>query len=63
MARAAMYCRVSTEKQTEGYGLDAQRRILTDYCKREGHSAEFFVDAGISGETHLCTARVPAAPP
>ncbi len=52
MARAALYCRVSTEEQSEhGFGLDAQRRILTEYCQREGHSAEFFVDAGISGET------------
>ncbi len=52
MARAALYCRVSTEDQSEhGFGLDAQKRILTEYCQREGHSAEFFVDAGISGET------------
>jgi DNA invertase Pin-like site-specific DNA recombinase len=50
--RAALYCRVSTEEQSErGFGLDAQRRILTEYCQREGYSTEFFVDAGISGET------------
>ena len=49
--RAALYCRVSTAQQTEKFSLDAQRSILADYCKRDGHSAEFFVDAGISGET------------
>jgi site-specific DNA recombinase len=49
--RAALYCRVSTAAQTEKYSLGAQQSILADYCKREGHSTEFFEDAGISGET------------
>ncbi len=32
--RIAIYIRVSTaEQQTEGYGLEAQRRLLVDYVK------------------------------
>ena len=31
---AAIYTRVSTREQAEeGYSLDAQERLLTDYCK------------------------------
>lgn len=49
--KAAIYVRVSTEKQTEKYGLDAQKRILTDFCKQKGWDYEIYEDAGISGET------------
>src|SRR5713226_3824653 len=49
--KAAAYLRVSTEDQTEKYGLDVQRRVLTDFCKTRGWEAEFFVDAGISGKS------------
>jgi DNA invertase Pin-like site-specific DNA recombinase len=49
--RAACYCRVSTSAQAEKFGLDAQRRILVGHCQREGHSAEYFIDDGVSGET------------
>ncbi len=30
--RAGIYYRVSSEEQVDGYSLDAQRRILLDYC-------------------------------
>jgi site-specific DNA recombinase len=49
--RAAIYVRVSTQQQTEKYSLDAQKRILSDYCVRNGYEYEIYEDAGISGET------------
>jgi site-specific DNA recombinase len=49
--KAACYVRVSTDAQTERYGLPAQRRMLTDYCASRGWDAEIYEDAGISGET------------
>ena len=34
----AIYVRVSTTEQAqEGYSLDAQERLLTDYCKAHGY--------------------------
>jgi site-specific DNA recombinase len=49
--RAGLYLRVSTEQQTERYGLDAQRRMLVEFCERQGWDYEIYKDAGISGET------------
>ena len=49
--RAAIYVRVSTQQQTEKYSLDAQKRILSDYCDHNGYEYEIYEDAGISGET------------
>ncbi len=49
--RAGLYIRVSTERQTERYSLPAQRRLLVEYCERQGWEYELFEDAGISGET------------
>jgi len=49
--KAAIYVRVSTQQQTEKYSLDAQKRILSDYCDRHGYEYEIYEDAGISGET------------
>jgi site-specific DNA recombinase len=34
--RAGIYYRVSTEEQVDGFSLDAQRRILADYCAARG---------------------------
>jgi len=31
--RAALYARVSTEEQTEGYSLDAQVECFRRYCQ------------------------------
>jgi site-specific DNA recombinase len=33
------------------FSLEAQHRVLEDYCQHNGHSIALFVDAGISGET------------
>ncbi len=38
MQRAAVYVRVSSEEQVEGYSLDAQVRSATMYC--EAHDWE-----------------------
>jgi len=50
----AIYYRVSSHKQEEKYGLDAQRRILPDYCMKMDwyHDSELVYDeGGVSGET------------
>ncbi len=49
---AALYIRVSTEQQVEGFSLDAQRDALQDYCRKshiEVHKV--YVDAGRSGKS------------
>ena len=49
--KVAVYVRVSTEEQsTEGYSLDAQKDILTDYCIAEGWDiSDIYEDDGYSG--------------
>ena len=49
--RAALYIRVSTEEQaSEGFSLDAQRRILEDYCiVQDLDPVGPYVDDGYSG--------------
>ena len=48
--KAAIYLRVSTEEQTERYGLDMQRSRCLAYCQfREWEVAEVYEDAGITG--------------
>ena len=50
--RAAIYLRVSTEEQTERYGLDMQRSRCQKYCAfREWEVVEEYEDAGITGST------------
>lgn len=50
--RAAIYTRVSTEKQAEKHSLPAQRRIMAEVAKKRGLVVtEVYEDAGISGET------------
>ena len=49
--KAALYLRVSTDAQTERFSLPAQRRILAEFCERQGWQYEVYEDAGISGET------------
>lgn len=53
--RAALYIRVSTEEQAqEGYSLDAQKRILEDYCLiQDLETVGPYIDDGYSGRnTH-----------
>ena len=50
--RAALYARVSTEEQAEGWSLDAQIGACRAFCQSKGWSvAAEYVDAGISGTT------------
>lgn len=44
------YLRVSTESQTEKYGLDMQKQKILDYCERNGVIIDkWYVDGGYSG--------------
>lgn len=44
------YLRVSTEAQTEKYGLDVQKQKILDYCERNGVVVDkWYVDGGYSG--------------
>lgn len=44
------YLRVSTEAQTEKYGLDMQKQKILDYCERNGVVIDkWYVDGGYSG--------------
>lgn len=51
--RVAIYIRVSTAEQArEGYSLEAQEKVLRDYCKARGYEVvEIYSDEGISGGT------------
>ena len=51
--RAALYARCSTEEQTEGYSLDAQRRAFEDCCRRQNweNTAEYVEEHGVSGRS------------
>lgn len=49
MVKAVGYVRVSTEEQTEGYGLDIQKKAIKEYAKKNKIEVEIFEDAGISG--------------
>lgn len=50
--RAAIYTRVSTREQAvEGYSLDAQERLLTDFCKIKKYDIfKLYSDKGISAK-------------
>lgn len=44
------YLRVSTEAQTEKYGLDMQKQKILEYCDREGVAIDkWYIDGGYSG--------------
>lgn len=44
------YLRVSTESQTEKYGLDVQKQKILDYCEKKGVIVDkWYVDGGYSG--------------
>lgn len=50
--RVAIYTRVSTAEQArEGYSLDAQEKVLTDFCKLKKYEiVGIYSDEGISGK-------------
>ena len=44
------YLRVSTEAQTEKYGLDMQKQKILEYCEKEGIKIDkWYIDGGYSG--------------
>ena len=50
--RAALYARVSTEEQTEGYSIDAQRRAFQRLCDERGWTPlHEYIEAGKSAHT------------
>ncbi len=50
--RAGLYARVSTEEQTEGYSIDAQRRAFQALCQGRGWIAEHeYLEEGKSART------------
>lgn len=51
--RVAIYARVSTiEQAEEGYSIDEQQRLLTEWCERNGYIVhEVYADRGISGKS------------
>src|SRR5687768_9821207 len=55
---AAIYVRVSSKEQVEGYSLDAQRRACRELCASRGYQvvAEY-ADEGLSAHTDNLTKR------
>ena len=50
--RAVGYVRVSTEDQTKGYSLDAQRAEIQRYCEQHGYElVRIYPDEGVSAHT------------
>jgi site-specific DNA recombinase len=50
MKKNVAYLRVSTESQTEKYGLDVQRQKILEYCEKKGVVInKWYVDGGYSG--------------
>lgn len=48
--KAALYCRVSTDIQNEGYSIDAQKELLAAFCKaKQIDDYSFYIDGGFSG--------------
>ena len=55
---AVGYIRVSTEDQTQGYSLDAQRAGIQEYCERNGYQlVRFYSDEGVSAHTDKISKR------
>ena len=56
--RAVGYIRVSTEDQTHGYSLDAQRAEIERYCEQNGYQLDrFYADEGVSAHTDRISKR------
>jgi site-specific DNA recombinase len=41
LSKAALLCRVSTKDQEEGYSLEAQEKLLREYCVKNGFEVSF----------------------
>ena len=55
---AVGYIRVSTEDQTQGYSLDAQRAGIQEYCERNGYQlVRIYADEGVSAHTDKISKR------
>jgi site-specific DNA recombinase len=51
LQQVAIYCRVSTEEQADGFSLDAQKTVLTAYAESKGYKIfDYYVDEGYSGK-------------
>ncbi|WP_052738057.1 recombinase family protein [Bacillus sp. SA1-12] len=49
--RAALYIRVSTHEQVEGYSISAQKRQLAAYCESQGWEiANYYIEEGVSAK-------------
>ena len=49
--KVAIYCRVSTIEQEEGFSIDSQYHNIKEYCKNQGHEIyNLYEDRGISGK-------------
>ena len=56
--KAALYARVSTEEQTEGYSIDAQRRAFAGLCEsKRWIPYREYVDEGKSARTENINKR------
>ena len=50
--KAALYARVSTEEQTEGYSIDAQKRAFQALCQGRGWTpCREYIEEGKSART------------
>lgn len=50
MKKNVAYLRVSTEAQTEKFGLDVQKEKILDFCKKKGVQIDkWYIDGGYSG--------------
>ena len=50
--RTALYSRVSSREQTEGYSLDAQLEAMREYAQSDGYGvAAEYVDGGYTGRS------------
>ena len=56
--RAGIYYRVSSDEQVEGFSLDAQRRLLRDFCATKGWVVtEEYADQGLSARSDKVAKR------
>jgi site-specific DNA recombinase len=56
--RAALYARVSSEEQVEGYSIDAQRRAFKAFCEgRDWATYRKYIEEGISARTEDISKR------
>lgn len=50
--KKALYCRVSTQEQVKyGVSVDAQKKVLINYCIENNYDYDVYADEGISGSS------------